>query len=195
MTGLVEQPPGSTGPRGSAAIRTSGAGHTRGPSAGQASLAVLKVPWVQRFHWPSVRVPSGDSPGNTMLSGSGRPWANPPPGEVPGERWKQPHGARRRSWSLSVGPSSWRRSPRWCALRYGLMSAPGPRRVVVPSRRARTRASRSEPAVGERELRAGRAVGLVRCGSAEFLSQDTSPSRECDTALSAIPTLRKVSTG
>src|SRR5215207_8394978 len=51
--------------------------------------------------------------------------------------------ARRRSWSLSIGPSSWRRSRRWCALRRVPRSARGLRPVVARSRQERTRALRS----------------------------------------------------
>jgi hypothetical protein len=50
--------------------------YARAVGSPAASLAALNLPWVQRFHWPSVRVPSRESLGNTMPSGAGRPLAS-----------------------------------------------------------------------------------------------------------------------
>ena len=141
-----ERPRGSTGPRGSEARRTSGAGRMRAFGRPTASLAALNVPWVHRFHWPSVRVPSGDSPGNTMPSGSGRPCASR-------------HSAR--SWASGESSRTVRSAPVLVPFNRPIELAPVTRTDAVPGQRQRLAGSQAgvgehgherraaQPAVGE----------------------------------------------
>jgi hypothetical protein len=70
-----------------------------GPTA---SLAARNVPWVQRFHCPSVRVPSRDSPGNTIVPGRQR--SSRKATVLPGTRGVSLHG-NGRLWSQLDGAS------------------------------------------------------------------------------------------